>query len=144
MKEEFGADRCLCFMPFRNRRRILPNRNAKRISNAPALSGLESIPQPRRFEDSAHLPQFFRPAFPGSNPDAPATRRYFSRTGFGADIFGACAQASPNAVEKGRGETRGFTSCCGFSKVRKYQMLRACHLFSDKPMLISMQDRFGN
>jgi hypothetical protein len=74
----------------------------------------------------------------------PATRRCFSRTGFGADIFGACAQASPNAVEKGRVETRGFTSCRVFPKVWKCQMLRACHLFSDKPLLISMQDRFGN
>src|ERR1039457_6670126 len=83
----------------RNHRKVPPNCNARRISNAPALADLESILPLRGFERSAHLCPFFRPTFPASIFADLAARRYFSRTVFDADSFLVCAQALPNPVE---------------------------------------------
>jgi hypothetical protein len=103
----------------RNRRRFLPNYSAKPISNAPALADLESIPPPRRFGYNARLPQPFRPAFLESNFAAPAKKRCFSQIAFAAEKILACAQASPNLLEKERIKTRGFTSCHVFLHARR-------------------------
>jgi hypothetical protein len=96
---------------FRSRQKVPPNRSARRISNALALANLESILPPQDFEHSAHSPQLFQPAFLVSISGASAAMRYFSRIAPDADSFLVCAQASPNAGEKARLETRGFTSC---------------------------------
>ena len=103
--------------PFRNRRKGHSNRSARRTSNAPMLAGLESIPQPRCFEDNVRLPRSFRPILPGSIFVAPANERRSFRSVFDADKIWVCAQALPNPVEKACGKTRGFTSCLVFLNV---------------------------
>jgi len=105
--------------PCRNRRKVLPNCNAKRISNAPVLAGLENIPPPQDSERSAHLCRFSRPNVPASISAVSSAKRRFFRAVSDADSFWVCALASPNAVGTARDKTRGFTSCSFFLNFRR-------------------------
>jgi hypothetical protein len=89
-------DATLC----RSRRKVLPNCTAKRISNAPALAGSESILRLRHFEYNAHSLRLSQPVFLESNSAMPAMRRHFFRTAPDADKIWVCAQASQMFTKK--------------------------------------------
>ena len=119
MKRKSNRGRWIYSTLFRNRQRVLPNRNAGQNSNAPALAGSENILRPQCFEDNARSPRLFPPILPGSISVARADGQHFCRTVFDANWLWVCAQAFPNFPGKASVKTRGFTSCLFFKNLWK-------------------------
>ena len=93
-----------------SRVKVLPNRSVVQFSDAPMSEGSESIRPLQRFAGSGRSSQLFQLVFPVSISGALAIKQCFYQTAFDADRILVCASASMNFLEKGRHETRGFTS----------------------------------